>query len=59
MDFHVKGSHYTAKNSHVVKLCQIVELYKNFEKYVLKRVLFIQKTFSKSNFKLKKSNFKK
>ena len=27
---------YTAKNSHIVKLCLIVEVYKNFKKYVLK-----------------------
>ena len=43
----------------MVKLCQIAELYKNFEKYVLKRAFFIHKTFSKSNLKLEKSSFKK
>ena len=59
MDFRVKGSHYTARNSHILTLCQIVELYKTFEKYVLKMVFFIHKTFSKSNFKLEKSNFQK
>ena len=31
-----KGCFYTVKNFHMVKLCQIVELYNNFEKSFIK-----------------------
>ena len=41
-DKYTKGRNYTVKKIHIVKFCQIVELYKNFEKYLLKRVLSIR-----------------
>ena len=68
MDFRVKcdknrkGCNYTVKNLDIVKFCQIVELCKNFEKYVSKRFFFISNlkvNNFKCNLKLEKSNFKK
>ena len=49
-----KGCFYTVKNFHMVKLCQIVELYNNFEKSFIKMGGFLIELFAEVFLKFEK-----